>query len=131
MLSRNGVRKNEEIGGTMGPMERTVIAIFEFIGYLLGRLFVWLFWRTFWTIVHVFKLLTSRPVDHAPSVGTRLTHTHIVASSGFGKTQLLQNYISHDLPQIAAGKRSIIVIDSQGDLIGKILRLKQLSPDSF
>src|SRR3954468_2336301 len=115
----------------MGPMERTEIAIFEVIGYVLGRLCVWLFWMTVWTIHKLFHVLTDRPVDHAPSVGTRLTHTHIVASSGFGKTQLLQNYISHDLRQIAAGKRSIIVIDSQGDLIGKILRIKQLSPDSF
>src|SRR4051794_14123893 len=95
--------------------------ILELIGYAIGRIFVWSFWMIFWTFRKLFQVLASSPTEHAPSVGTRLTHTHIVASSGFGKTQLLQNYITHDLSEIAAGRRSIIVIDSQGDLIGKLL----------
>jgi hypothetical protein len=53
----------------------------------------------------------------------RFEHTHIVGGTGHGKTQLLQHLILHDLPHVAAGNRSVIVIDSQGDLINKILSL--------
>src|SRR5690349_6877776 len=111
-------------------MEKIVITILEFVGYAIGRAAVWLFWMTFWSIRRGFQVFIIGPKEHVPEVETRLTHTHIVANSGFGKTQLLQNYICHDLPKIAAGSRSIIVIDSQGDFIGKILRLQKLSPDN-
>jgi DNA helicase HerA-like ATPase len=59
---------------------------------------------------------------------SRFEHTHIVAGTGHGKTQLLQYLILNDLPHIAAGKRSVVVIDSQGSdsqrgLINEILSL--------
>lgn len=58
----------------------------------------------------------------------RFEHTHIVAGSGHGKTQTLQYLIAKDLPDVAAGAKSVVVIDSQGDLIGNILRAKILEP---
>ena len=51
----------------------------------------------------------------------RFEHTHLVAGSGHGKTQTLQYLIRHDLPDVARGDKSVVVIDSQGDLIRTIL----------
>ena len=50
---------------------------------------------------------------------SRFEHTHIVGGSGHGKTQLLEQMILKDLDKLAEGKGSVIVIDSQGDLIRK------------
>lgn len=61
----------------------------------------------------------------------RFEHTHIVAGSGHGKTQTLQYLIAKDLPDVAAGAKSVVVIDSQGDLIGNILRAKMLEPEDI
>ena len=51
---------------------------------------------------------------------TRFEHHHIVAGSGHGKTQTLQHLILHDLEAVKAGKASIVIIDSQSDLINNI-----------
>jgi len=59
---------------------------------------------------------------------SRFEHTLIVGGSGHGKTQLMQSLILYDLPLVAQGKQSVIVIDSQGDMINKILALGQLAP---
>lgn len=59
----------------------------------------------------------------------RFEHMHIVAGSGHGKTQTLQYLISQDLDEIARGEKSVIVIDSQGDLIRTILSACALPPD--
>ena len=59
---------------------------------------------------------------------TRFEHTHMVAGTGHGKSQTLQYLIAEDLPAVAAGKRSVVVIDSQGDLIKTISRLKDFAP---
>lgn len=59
---------------------------------------------------------------------TRFEHHHIIAGSGHGKTQTLQYLIGKDLKAVAEGNRSIIVIDSQGDLIRKVSRLKYFAP---
>jgi hypothetical protein len=61
----------------------------------------------------------------------RFEHMHIVAGSGHGKTQTLQYLIAKDLPDVAAGDKSVVVIDSQGDLIGNILRAKVLEPEQI
>ncbi len=58
----------------------------------------------------------------------RFEHHWIVAGSGHGKTQCLQTLIAGDLDQVANGEASIIVIDSQGDLIQNIARLKVFAP---
>ncbi len=58
----------------------------------------------------------------------RFEHTHIVAGSGHGKTQLLQFLIHHDLVKALEDKRSVIVMDSQGDMIRTIAHLKLFDP---
>ncbi len=60
---------------------------------------------------------------------TRFEHHHIVAGSGHGKTQTLQHLILHDLDAVAEGKASIVVIDSQSDLINNIAGLDLFAPD--
>lgn len=59
---------------------------------------------------------------------TRFEHQHIVAGSGHGKTQTLQQLILHDLKAVAAGEASIVVIDSQSDLINNIAGLSVFAP---
>lgn len=58
----------------------------------------------------------------------RFEHHHIVAGSGHGKTQTLQYLIAEDLEAVARGERSVIVLDSQGDLIRNIARLSAFAP---
>ena len=58
----------------------------------------------------------------------RFEHHHIVAGSGHGKTQTLQHLILHDLKAVAAGKASIVVIDSQSDLINNIAGMSIFAP---
>ncbi|MFZ7093730.1 type IV secretory system conjugative DNA transfer family protein [Primorskyibacter sp. 2E233] len=59
----------------------------------------------------------------------RFEHTHMVAGSGHGKTQTLQYFISEDLKDVAKGQKSVIVIDSQGDLIQNLLAARTLPPE--
>jgi hypothetical protein len=56
-------------------------------------------------------------------LSARFEHTHIVGGSGHGKTQLLQQLILFDLDMVKTGEASIIVIDSQGDMLGRIRSL--------
>jgi hypothetical protein len=66
--------------------------------------------------------------DFVLPLGARYEHHHIVAGSGHGKTQTLQFLIAKDLEAVAAGERSIVVIDSQGDLIHTIAQLEFFAP---
>jgi hypothetical protein len=59
----------------------------------------------------------------------RFEHVHIVAGSGHGKTQTMQYFIARDLGDIIRGDKSVVVIDSQGDLIQTILAAKHLPPE--
>lgn len=59
---------------------------------------------------------------------TRFEHQWIVAGSGHGKTQTLQYLILQDLKRVAQDECSVVVIDSQGDLIRNIRRLKIFAP---
>ena len=58
----------------------------------------------------------------------RFEHTHIVGGSGHGKTQLLQLSILRDLEASVEDGRSVVVIDSQGDLIRTISQLPLFGP---
>jgi hypothetical protein len=62
-----------------------------------------------------------KPIRFSIPEKTRFEHMHIVAGSGHGKTQTLQNLILSDLSKVATGERSVIVIDSQGDMINNLL----------
>jgi Type IV secretion-system coupling protein DNA-binding domain len=55
---------------------------------------------------------------------TRFAHMHILGGSGHGKTQTVQNFLLSDLAKVGTGERSVIVMDSQGDLIHNILKLE-------
>lgn len=75
-----------------------------------------------------FEALFECSVPLKLSDATRFEHHHIVAGSGHGKTQMLQHLILHDLEAVAAGKASIVVIDSQSDLINNIAGMSVFAP---
>jgi hypothetical protein len=60
----------------------------------------------------------------------RFEHCHIVAGTGHGKTQTLQAMLARDLEAARRGECSVIVIDSQGDLISTITRLEHFRPQA-
>ena len=72
--------------------------------------------------------LPDYQVDITLPQPTRFEHMHIVAGSGHGKTQTLQHLILHDLDTVARGEASIVVIDSQSDLINNIAGLDVFAP---
>ena len=61
----------------------------------------------------------------------RFEHTHIVGGTGHGKTQLMQFLIHHDIVRSREDGRSIVVIDSQGDLINTVSRLGHFADPDF
>jgi hypothetical protein len=70
-----------------------------------------------------FEALLNLPVPfHVPD-SMRFEHCHIVGGTGHGKTQLMQRMIHADLVAAQEDGRSVVVIDSQGDLINKLVRL--------
>jgi hypothetical protein len=72
--------------------------------------------------------LFAGDLDFILPTAARFEHHHIVAGSGHGKTQTLQYLIGKDLEAVARGERSVVVLDSQGDLIRNISRLKAFAP---
>ena len=58
----------------------------------------------------------------------RFEHSHILGGTGHGKTQFIQKWIVKDIEMAMRERRSIVVIDSQGDLINKIARLNCFNP---
>ena len=74
-----------------------------------------------------FQDLLYRPLPFAIPFPARFEHTHIVGGTGHGKTQLMQFLIHHDLVRAQEDGRSIVVIDSQGDLINTISNLGYFS----
>ncbi len=68
------------------------------------------------------------PLPFAIPFPARFEHTHVVGGTGHGKTQLLQFLINHDLVRAMEDGRSVVVIDSQGDLIRTISRLAYFNP---
>lgn len=71
-----------------------------------------------------FETLFLTPIPFVIPEQARFEHQWIVAGTGHGKTQTLQSLICRDLKSVANGAASIIVIDSQGDLIKNIAGLK-------
>lgn len=75
------------------------------------------------------KLLES-PVPFRLPPEARFEHAHIIGGTGHGKTQLLQRMIHADLVAAQTERRSVVVIDSQGDLINKLIRLSLFDPEA-
>jgi DNA helicase HerA-like ATPase len=71
-----------------------------------------------------FARLFNVPVPLSIPDEIRFEHAHIIGGTGHGKTQLLQRMIFSDLEAAVDDRRSVVVIDSQGDLINKLLRLE-------
>ena len=78
-------------------------------------------------LAELFTLRTPFAIPEA----RRFEHMHMVAGSGHGKTQTLQYFISNDLDDVVKGKKSVVVIDSQGDLINTLLKAKVLPPEKI
>jgi hypothetical protein len=78
-----------------------------------------------------FQELLYRPLPFAIPFPARFEHTHIVGGTGHGKTQLMQFLIHHDIVRAKEDGRSIVVIDSQGDLINTISKLGYFSDSAL
>ena len=76
-----------------------------------------------------FASLMELPVPFTVPYSARFEHCHIIGGTGHGKTQLMQSLIHADLVAAQTDGRSVVVIDSQGDLINKLSRLDLFSPD--
>jgi hypothetical protein len=59
----------------------------------------------------------------------RFEHMHVLAGSGHGKTQALQQLIMADIERAKRERFGFALIDSQGDLIGKLTRLDVFEPE--
>ncbi len=70
----------------------------------------------------------DQSIDFAIPTRSRFEHHHIVAGSGHGKTQTLQYLIAKDLEAVTSGNRTVIILDSQGDLIRNISNLSLFAP---
>jgi len=68
----------------------------------------------------------NKPMPFSIPLEKRFEHMHVVGGSGHGKTQFLQSLMLNDLDQVQRGDASLIVIDSQGDMINKIMQLASL-----
>jgi hypothetical protein len=74
-----------------------------------------------------FLELLRTPVPFAIPDHVRFEHAHILAGSGHGKTQTLQHLILSDLSR--PDPPSLVIIDSQGDMLRKLSRLALFDPD--
>ncbi len=74
----------------------------------------------------VLKKIFQAQLPFAIPTQLRFEHTHILAGTGHGKTQLIQTLILDDLNQ----GRGFCVIDSQGDLIRNITMLEHFDPQA-
>jgi hypothetical protein len=72
---------------------------------------------------YIFDLKTPFPVTPE----RRVEHWHLIGSSGWGKSQTLQHIILHDLTR--SDPPALVIVDSQGDMLGKIQRLALFEAD--
>lgn len=69
-----------------------------------------------------FETLFQSKVQVSISVKQRMENMMILAPTGWGKTQTLEHMIDSDLREAQRGNRSLIVMESEGDLIRRIAR---------
>ncbi len=70
-------------------------------------------------VLDLFKATVVVTLPHR----SRFEHMWMLAGSGHGKTQSLQFLIPMHFPEVLDGEASVVVIDSQGDLINKLSHL--------
>jgi hypothetical protein len=115
----------------MEKEDRVFIAVFQGMVAVL-KIFVWIIRNLFNMGMWGYQTYkqTKPPENYTPPIEVRCSHTHIVAGSGHGKTQLIQNMVMRDLGNVKYGKQSIVIIDSQGDMIRKLLHMRDFAPPS-
>ena len=69
---------------------------------------------------------TTLPIPVPDEV--RFEHMHILAGTGHGKTQCLQHLIVGDLQRPAHEIPSMVILDSQGDMLNNLKRLAMFDP---
>ena len=78
----------------------------------------------------LYRLLnTAVPLSPFP-FQARFEHTHIVAGTGHGKTQLIQFLLNQDIKGVQADQCGFCIIDSQADLINNVLQMAQFDPQA-
>jgi hypothetical protein len=75
-----------------------------------------------------FQRLLNQQIPFVIPDETRYRGAYIVAPTGRGKTTLLKAFIAQDLMRVAKGEASIVVINSDRDLIDDITKLKTFAP---
>lgn len=75
-----------------------------------------------------FHTLFFTPLPFTVPESARFEHTHILGGTGHGKTQLLKLLIHNDLERLRNTRGSVVVIESQGDLVDTISHLKAFAP---
>ena len=75
-----------------------------------------------------FEELFAEPLPFHIPFPVRFEHTHIVGGTGHGKTQLMQLLIYEDLLKAKEDGRSLVIMDSQGDLYRNISQLGCFNP---
>jgi hypothetical protein len=70
------------------------------------------------------------PLPFPVPLQSRFEHAHVLGGTGHGKTQLLLRLIHRDLLAAQQGRGSVVVIDSQGDLIRTVTHLALFDPDA-
>src|SRR4051794_31668115 len=81
------------------------------------------------TIFFIRSKIPKSPELYTFPQQARFEHTLVVGGSGHGKTQLLQHlFVQNDLVDALEGRKSVVFIDSQGDMLQKILHLRELAP---
>lgn len=75
-----------------------------------------------------FAQILQTPLGTEIPLHIRSSHHWIVAGSGAGKTNALQYFIAKDLERAARGECSIVVLDSQHQLIDRLWSLKLFAP---
>lgn len=75
-----------------------------------------------------FRRLFAYPVPFTIPEESRFEHTHILGGTGHGKTQLMQRMIWTDIVKAKGERRSVVVVDSQGEMIGKLIRQRIFDP---
>jgi hypothetical protein len=75
-----------------------------------------------------FAGILQTPLGTDIPLSVRSAHHWIVAGSGAGKTNALQYFIAKDLERAVRGECSIVVLDSQHQLIERLWSLKLFAP---
>jgi hypothetical protein len=75
-----------------------------------------------------FRFFFDTPVPFLIPKAARFEHTHIVAGTGHGKTQLLQRMMLADFDD--PERPAVVALDSQGDMLRTLSHLDRFNPET-